>query len=101
MIRPAEAKMFFPGLPVETPPSGKRILVVGAGPSGLSAAYHLERLGHDAEIREAGPLPGGMMHFGIPAYRMPRAKLMKEVKRIEEMGSESSSIIRSRTPSPQ
>jgi NADPH-dependent glutamate synthase beta subunit-like oxidoreductase len=54
-------------------PTGKRILVVGAGPSGLSAAYHLTRLGHQVEIREAGPLPGGMLHFGIPAYRPHRA----------------------------
>ena len=53
-------------------PSGKRVLVVGAGPSGLSAAYHLARLGHAVEIHEAGPLPGGMLHFGIPAYRLPR-----------------------------
>ena len=53
-------------------PTGKRILVIGAGPSGLSAAYHLTRLGHQVEIREAGPLPGGMLHFGIPAYRLPR-----------------------------
>ncbi|MBL8697604.1 MAG: NAD(P)-binding protein [Alphaproteobacteria bacterium] len=68
------------------PPSGKRVLVVGAGPSGLSAAYHLARLGHAVEIHEAGPLPGGMMHFGIPAYRLPRADLMKEVRRIEAMG---------------
>jgi len=67
-------------------PSGKRVLVVGAGPSGLSAAYHLTRLGHSVEIHEAGPLPGGMMHFGIPAYRMPRADLEKEIKRIEDMG---------------
>jgi NADPH-dependent glutamate synthase beta subunit-like oxidoreductase len=66
--------------------SGKRILVVGAGPSGLSAAWHLARLGHTVEIREAGPLPGGMLHFGIPAYRLPRADLMKEVRRIEAMG---------------
>ena len=66
--------------------SGKRVLVVGAGPSGLSAAYHLARLGHEVEIHEAGPLPGGMMHFGIPAYRLPRAELMKEIRRIEEMG---------------
>jgi formate dehydrogenase beta subunit len=72
--------------PVEKPASGKRVLVVGAGPSGLSAAYHLTRLGHAVEIREAGPLPGGMMHFGIPAYRLPRADLMKEIRRIEEMG---------------
>jgi NADPH-dependent glutamate synthase beta subunit-like oxidoreductase len=66
--------------------SGKRVLVVGAGPSGLSAAYHLARLGHAVEIHEAGPLPGGMMHFGIPAYRLPRADLMKEIHRIEDMG---------------
>ena len=57
--------------PVEAPPSGKRVLIIGAGPSGLSAAYHLARLGHAVEIKEAGPVPGGMMHFGIPAYRCP------------------------------
>lgn len=72
--------------PIDKPASGRRVLVVGAGPSGLSAAYHLTRLGHAAEIREAGPLPGGMMHFGIPAYRLPRADLMKEIRRIEQMG---------------
>ncbi len=67
-------------------PTGKRVLVVGAGPSGLSAAYHLRRLGHAVEIHDAAPMPGGMMHFGIPAYRLPRADLMHEIKRIEEMG---------------
>jgi formate dehydrogenase (NADP+) beta subunit len=72
--------------PIDKPPSSKRVLVVGAGPSGLSAAYHLTRLGHAVEIHEAGPLPGGMMHFGIPAYRLPRADLMKEIRRIEQMG---------------
>jgi NADPH-dependent glutamate synthase beta subunit-like oxidoreductase len=66
--------------------SGKRVLVIGAGPCGLSAAYHLARLGHSVEIHEAGPLPGGMMHFGIPAYRLPREHLMKEIRRIEAMG---------------
>ncbi len=73
-------------LPKDARPSGKRILVVGAGPSGLSAAYHLTRLGHEVEIHEAGPLPGGMMHFGIPAYRLPREDLMREIARIERMG---------------
>ncbi len=67
-------------------PSGKRILIVGAGPSGLSAAHHLARAGHAVEIRDAGPLPGGMLHFGIPAYRLPRAALMEEVRRIEALG---------------
>jgi formate dehydrogenase (NADP+) beta subunit len=73
-------------VPIDAPPSGKRVLVVGAGPSGLSAAYHLTRLGHTVEIHDAGPLPGGMLHFGIPAYRLPRKDLMKEVRRIENMG---------------
>ncbi len=70
----------------KAPPSGKRILIVGAGPSGLSAAYHLARLGHEVEIREAGPMAGGMMHFGIPAYRLPRDILDAEIRRIETMG---------------
>ncbi|MCX7111723.1 MAG: NAD(P)-binding protein [Proteobacteria bacterium] len=71
---------------LDAPPSGKRILVVGAGPSGLSAAYHLARLGHTVEIHEAGPMAGGMMHFGIPAYRLPRQELEQEINRIEAMG---------------
>ncbi len=73
-------------IPTGHPPTGKRVLVVGAGPSGLSAAYHLTRLGHAVEIHEAGPLPGGMLHFGIPAYRLPREDLMKEIRRIEAFG---------------
>jgi NADPH-dependent glutamate synthase beta subunit-like oxidoreductase len=72
--------------PVERAPNGVRVLVVGAGPSGLSAAYHLARLGYSVEIREAGPAAGGMLHFGIPAYRMPRDELQREVARIEAMG---------------
>ena len=73
-------------LPITGMPSGKRVLVVGAGPSGLSAAYHLARLGHQVELHEAGPLPGGMLHFGIPAYRLPRDVLMQEIGRIAAMG---------------
>ena len=73
-------------LPPGAAPSGKRVLVVGAGPSGLSAGYHLAQLGHAVEIYEAGPVAGGMMHFGIPAYRLPRDVLMQEIARIEAMG---------------
>jgi len=73
-------------LPVDAPSTGKRVLVVGAGPSGLSAAYHLTRLGHRVEMHDAGPVPGGMLHFGIPAYRLPRADLMAEIRRIEALG---------------
>jgi 2-oxoacid:acceptor oxidoreductase delta subunit (pyruvate/2-ketoisovalerate family) len=68
------------------PRSGKRVLVVGAGPSGLSAAYHLALLGHAVTIRDAGPLAGGMMRFGIPKYRLPREVLDAEVQRIVDMG---------------
>jgi 2-oxoacid:acceptor oxidoreductase delta subunit (pyruvate/2-ketoisovalerate family) len=73
---------------VKAPPSGKRVLVVGAGPSGLSAAYHLVRLGHSVTIYDAGPLPGGMMRFGIPKYRLPRDVLDAEIQRILDLGIE-------------
>jgi NADPH-dependent glutamate synthase beta subunit-like oxidoreductase len=67
-------------------PTGKRVLVVGAGPAGLSCAYHLRRSGHDVEIRDANAEPGGMMLYGIPAYRLPREGLTREIARIEAMG---------------
>jgi NADPH-dependent glutamate synthase beta subunit-like oxidoreductase len=67
------------------PPGGKRVLVVGAGPGGLSCAYHLARLGHSVEIHDANDTPGGMMSHGIPDYRLPRADLHKEIQRILAM----------------
>src|ERR1022692_2184284 len=66
--------------------SGKRVLVIGSGPSGLSAAYHLARRGHEVEIRDTGDRPGGMMRYGIPSYRMPRDVLDGEIDRIVSMG---------------
>jgi NADPH-dependent glutamate synthase beta subunit-like oxidoreductase len=76
------------GWAFDLPPgaTGKRVLVIGAGPSGLSAAYHLARLGHEVEIRDAGDEPGGMMRYGIPEYRMPRDVMGGEVDRIAAMG---------------
>lgn len=74
-----------------TPPqvkTGKRVLVVGAGPSGLSAAYHLRCMGHAVAIYDAGPAAGGMMRFGIPKYRLPRDVLDAEIKRILDLGVE-------------
>src|SRR6516162_4342383 len=68
------------------PSTGKRVLVIGAGPSGLSAAYHLARRGHEVEIRDAGAEPGGMMRYGIPAYRLPRDVLDAEIARIAALG---------------
>lgn len=69
-----------------TTTTGKKVLVVGAGPSGLAAAYHLASLGHQVTVHEAGPLPGGMMRFGIPQYRLPRQVLNAEVQRIVDLG---------------
>ncbi len=66
--------------------SGKHVLVIGAGPSGLSAAYHLARLGHKVTIKDAGPIAGGMMRFGIPIYRLPRDVLEAEIQRILDLG---------------
>jgi NADPH-dependent glutamate synthase beta subunit-like oxidoreductase len=76
------------GWSFDPPPvrSGRRVLVIGAGPSGLSAAYHLARLGHEVEIRDSGDRPGGMMRYGIPAYRMPRDVLDGELDRIAALG---------------
>jgi 2-oxoacid:acceptor oxidoreductase delta subunit (pyruvate/2-ketoisovalerate family) len=70
------------------PATGKRVLVVGAGPAGLSAAYQLVRMGHAVTIFEAGPMAGGMMRFGIPKYRLPRDVLDAEVQRILDLGVE-------------
>ena len=66
--------------------TGRRVLVVGGGPSGLSAAYHLARLGHQVEIRDASGEPGGMMRYGIPAYRLPRDVMAAELDRIAALG---------------
>ncbi|MCI1642056.1 MAG: NAD(P)-binding protein [Actinomyces sp.] len=71
---------------VDAKPTGRTVLVIGAGPSGLSAAYHLRRLGHEVVVRDAGPMAGGMMRFGIPSYRLPRGILDAEIRRIDEMG---------------
>ena len=76
------------GWAFDPPParSGRRVLVVGAGPSGLSAAYHLARLGHAVEVRDSGERQGGMMRYGIPAYRLPRDVLDAELDRIAALG---------------
>jgi len=67
-------------------PSGLCVLVVGAGPAGLSAAYHLARLGHAVTVRDTEAEPGGMMRYGIPRYRLPREVLDAEIGRIRDLG---------------
>jgi 2-oxoacid:acceptor oxidoreductase delta subunit (pyruvate/2-ketoisovalerate family) len=73
-------------LPAPVAATGKRVLVVGAGPSGLSAAYHLRQRGHEVVIREAGAEAGGMMRFGIPTFRLPRDVLEAEIGRLLATG---------------
>lgn len=67
------------------PSTGKKVLIVGAGPAGLSCAHHLARQGHTVEVRDAAAEPGGMMMHGIPAYRLPRTELQQEIARITAM----------------
>jgi formate dehydrogenase beta subunit len=67
-------------------PTDKRVLVIGAGPSGLSAAYHLVRMGHTVEIYEAGYHPGGLLWTGVPDYRLPKEILDAEIDRIARLG---------------
>jgi 2-oxoacid:acceptor oxidoreductase delta subunit (pyruvate/2-ketoisovalerate family) len=73
-------------VPITAADTGKRVLIVGAGPSGLSAAYHLRLLGHQVTLRDSAVWAGGMMRFGIPAYRLSRDVLDAEVGRILAMG---------------
>lgn len=73
-------------LPVSTHHTTYRVLVVGAGPAGLSAAYQLRRLGHHVEIWDAGQRPGGMMRYAIPTFRLPRDVLDAEIDRLLATG---------------
>ena len=74
--------------PVPTPSTGKRVAVVGGGPSGLSAAYYLSLMGHKVTVYEKRRQLGGMMRYGIPSYRFPREKLDGEIRSILSLGIE-------------
>ncbi|MEW6230892.1 MAG: NAD(P)-binding protein [Chloroflexota bacterium] len=67
-------------------PRGEKVAVVGAGPAGLSAAYHLTRNGYEVTVFDALPIPGGMMAVGIPDYRLPKKVLQEEIEYIKRMG---------------
>ena len=72
--------------PVIKPETGKRIAVIGAGPGGLSTAYYLRLEGHQVDIFESAPQPGGWLRYGIPEYRLPNDLLDQEVKNITDLG---------------
>ena len=67
-------------------PTGKKVAVIGGGPGGLSAAYYLAIMGHDVTVYEQRDKLGGMLRYGIPAYRLPRERLDDEIKHILSTG---------------
>ena len=74
--------------PLPIAPDAKRVAIVGAGPAGLTAAHFLVRMGYRVTVFEALPVPGGMMRVGIPAYRLPREVLEREINEILKLGVE-------------
>ena len=68
------------------PDTGKKIAIVGGGPAGLTCAYHLRKRGHYVMIYDRMPKMGGMLRYGIPEYRLPKALLDKEINLLSEMG---------------
>lgn len=74
-------------VPELKPSTGKKVAVIGAGPGGLSSAFFLQKEGHQVDIFEAAPKPGGWLRYGIPEYRLPNDVLQKEVDNITELGA--------------
>lgn len=73
--------------PEVAPSTGKKVAIIGAGPGGLSAAWFLQQKGHQCDIYEASPNPGGWLRYGIPEYRLPNDIIDKETARITELGA--------------
>ena len=90
MLKKAAAEKGGRKPPVITrrPSTGKNVAVIGSGPCGLTAAHYLNVLGHKVTLYEARPMPGGMLRYGIPEYRLPKAAVDKEIGFIREGGVE-------------
>lgn len=73
-------------IPKVSPPTGKKVAIIGGGPGGLSCAYFLQQKGHQCDIFEAAPHPGGWLRYGIPEYRLPNDIIDKEIKAITDIG---------------
>ena len=76
----------FPEKPQQVRP--EKIAVIGSGPAGMSAAHDLALLGYPVTVFEAAAVPGGMMHLGIPEYRLPRDVLQAQIREILDLGPE-------------
>jgi NADH-quinone oxidoreductase subunit F len=70
------------------PSTDRKVAVVGAGPTGLAAAFYLALLGHAVTVYESNPEPGGMLRYALPEYRLPREVVRREVEMIRRMGVE-------------
>ncbi|MDP8240599.1 MAG: NADPH-dependent glutamate synthase [Candidatus Hatepunaea meridiana] len=81
-----ERKNMEISIPEIAPSTGKKVAVVGAGPAGLTVAGELARLGHDVTIFEALHKPGGVLIYGIPEFRLPKAIVMAEVDYVKKLG---------------
>lgn len=77
-----------PFLPVRDSLSSKRVAIIGAGPSGLAAAFYLQQKGHACTIFDAHPQPGGMLRYGIPEYRLPKRALDAEIDAVKQLGAQ-------------
>jgi formate dehydrogenase major subunit len=75
-----------PYTPARAIATGKSVAIVGAGPTGIAAAWYLLRKGHACTLYDAHPLPGGMLRYGIPAYRLPKDTLDAEIDAIRRLG---------------
>ena len=73
-------------IPEKAKPTGKKVAIIGAGPAGLTAAADLVKLGHEVTLFEALHLPGGVLIYGIPEFRLPKAIVRNEVEYIEKLG---------------
>lgn len=74
--------------PQKAEPTGKRVAIIGGGPSGLSAAYYLQLMGHQTTVYEMHKQLGGMLYYGIPSYRLPRERLKENIDTILSTGVE-------------
>ncbi|HPW91532.1 MAG TPA: FAD-dependent oxidoreductase [Verrucomicrobiota bacterium] len=83
-----QAKSPPPPADPPAPPTGRRVAIVGAGPAGLAAAHHLLGQGHAVALFDAHSQPGGMLRYGIPAFRLPRQVLDAEIQAIRALGAE-------------
>lgn len=85
----ADIDLNSPGrfIPKVAPSTGKKVAIIGAGPGGLSCAYFLQQKGHQCDIFEASPAPGGWLRYGIPEYRLPNDIIDKEVAAVTELGA--------------